>query len=525
MPATPRAPNVQVTPRSSQRLSKSRLVDALQCPRKLWLAVNNPGCASQEGGRDAKAEEGERVGALPRDLAHRQCGSSEYVGVSEPLGWRGGTRRSAEVLDAGGPCALFEAPFAHGALSVIADIVVRHANGELWLIEVKSATKLAGKPYIDDAAFQSWVMTQCGHAPDRVLIRLIDSAWTYAGDDDYRGLFRDEDVTDEVRKRLPHVPALLHVCQDVVAAAEPATRTGKHCDKPYPCAFAEHCQAWEREHFGAPTAFPVSLIGGRFRGRLSAAEKQRIADEGWADLRELPARFVSDPRAKAIIASVRTGKATATKGLRAKLAALPYPRYHFDFETINPAIPLWAGTQPYQQVPFQWSCHVEQRDGSVEHHAFLDLSGGDPREECARRIVALMGKRGGAVVVYFKPFEETRLKELARDLPHHAKGLQRVIAKLRDLLPIVGEHYYHPDLNGSFSIKAVLPTVAPELDYAQLSEVQDGGAAQLAWLEASASDTRAARRAELEAALLAYCQRDTEAMLVLTHRLAAMRDT
>ena len=522
MPATART-SAAATPRAAPRLTKSRLIDGLQCPRKLWLAVNNPGCVPQEAGRDATTEEGNRVGALARELARRQYERSEYIGVSEPLGWPGGLARSAEVLAEGGPCVLFEAPFAAGAFCALSDIVMRQADGELWLIEVKSATKLAGKPFIDDVSFQAWAMGECGFPPDRVLIRLIDNTWTYTGDDDYRGLFRDEDVTDQVRERLPHVPELLRACQGVVASAEPATRTGSQCHKPRPCAYAEHCQAWESEQFGPPVEFPISLIGGRFKGKFTKTEEQRIADKGWADLRELPARFPSHPRARAIVTSARTGKPTALKGLRAALDALPYPRYHFDFETINPAIPLWAGTHPYQQVPFQWSCHVEQRDGSVEHHAFLDLSGGDPREECARRIVALLGGNGGAVIVYFQPFEETRLKELARDLPHHAKGLQRVIGKLRDLLPIVGEHYYHPGLNGSFSIKAVLPTIAPELDYAQLSDVQDGSAAQLAWLDATASGTPTARRAELEAALLAYCQRDTEAMLVLTHRLAAMR--
>lgn len=504
------------------RLSKSRLVDALQCPRKLWLAVNEPACATVTAGQQAIFDTGNQVGEMARHLATQHYGRGDLIDVKEPLGWSGGTARCAAAMAEPGLQVLFEAPFVHGGLAVICDIVVRHSDGQVWLIEVKSATSTNDKPYVDDAAFQAWVMTQCGHAPDRVVIRLINTDWTYAGDGDYAGLFQDEDVTTEVRRRLPHVSGLLSVCQQLAQGTEPATRTGRQCNKPYACAFAEHCQAWEAEQFGAPPEFPVTLIGGRFKGKLSKLEQQRIADQGWADLRELPLRFPADARARAIVTSVRRGKATIVPGLKAALDALPYPRYHFDFETINPAIPLWAGTRPYQQVPFQWSCHVEQEDGSVEHHEFLDISGQDPRDECASRIIALMGREGGVVLAYYVTFEASRLKELARDLPRHAKGLKRVIAKLHDLYPIVGSHYYHPAMKGSFSIKAVLPTVAPELDYSLLGEVRHGGAAQQAWLEAIAPHTNAQRRVELQAALLAYCQRDTEAMLVLARRLARM---
>jgi hypothetical protein len=509
-------------PIRSVRLSKSRLLDALQCPRKLWLAVNQPGCAAVSAGQQAIFDTGNQVGEMARRLATQQHGLGELIDVKEPLGWSGGTARCLTALAEPGLHVLFEAPFVHGGLAVICDIVVRHPTGELWLIEVKAATSTKDKPYVDDAALQAWVMTQCRHAPDRVLIRYINSDWVYAGDGDYAGLFSDQDVTAEVQRRLPHVPRLLSVCQQVAQDAEPPIRTGAHCNKPNACGFAGHCQAWEAEQFGDPPEFPIALIGGRFKGKLTQRERQRITDQGWIDLRELPARFPADARARAIVNSVRRGKATVMPGLKATLDSLPYPRYYFDFETINPAIPLWAGTRPYQQVPFQWSCHVEHADGRVKHHEFLDISRHDPRDECARRIVALMGGPDGVVLAYYATFEATRLKELARDTPRHAKGLKRVIAKLQDLYPIVGNHYYHPDMHGSFSIKAVLPTVAPEMDYSLLGEVQHGGAAQQAWLEAVAPGTTAPRRVELQTALLAYCERDTEAMVVLTRKLSSI---
>ncbi len=505
---------------SLPRLSKSKLVAALQCERRLWLAVNHPEAETIDAQREAVFATGHQVGEVARQLATAHYRTGELIDVKEPLGWAGGLQRCSEALAQPGLKVLFEAPFSTEGLVVIGDIVVRHASGELWLIEVKSSTKIEGRPYVDDAAFQAWTMAQCGLAPDRVLIRVLAKSCVYPGRGDYRGLFRDEDVTDAVRERLPSVPKLLETSRRIADDAEPKIRPGPQCNKPYSCGFIGHCRHWEIERFGPPPEQPVDLIGRRNTGKLTAAERQRIANEGWTDLHQLPFHFPFDPRAQSIVRSVREGRPWVAPGLLTALKALPYPRYYFDFETIAYAVPVWSGTSPYQQVPFQWSCHVEHSDGHIEHHEFLDLSGKDPREACAASLVKLIGGVGGVVVVYYQTFEEGRIKELARDLPHHATALRRAVAKMRDLLPIVRDHYYHPDQHGSYSIKAVLPTVAPELDYGDLDEVQHGTAAQLAYVEASDERTGTERREQLRERLLAYCKRDTEAMLVLAQRLS-----
>jgi hypothetical protein len=89
-----------------------------------------------------------------------------------------------------------------------------------------------------------------------------------------------------------------------------------------------------------------------------------------------------------------------------------------------------------------------------------------------------------------------------------------VVARLVDLLPLYRKHFYHPSLDGSWSIKKVLPAVAPNLDYSTLEEVQDGQGAQRAYLEA-ATTSDPERRAVLKERMLAYCRRDTEAMVRL----------
>jgi hypothetical protein len=116
---------------------------------------------------------------------------------------------------------------------------------------------------------------------------------------------------------------------------------------------------------------------------------------------------------------------------------------------------------------------------------------------------------------YNAGFEKTRIKELAEKFPPLAQALLALISRVVDLLPIAREYYYHPSQQGSWSIKAVLPALCPDLHYDDLEGVQDGGMAMTAFVEAIAPRTTPARKAEIEQQLLDYCKLDTYAMVQL----------
>ena len=205
-------------------------------------------------------------------------------------------------------------------------------------------------------------------------------------------------------------------------------------------------------------------------------------------------------------------------GLRAALDTVEYPVHHLDFETIAPAIPLYARTRSYQAVPFQWSNHIETTDGALLHEAYLCPDARDPREELAFALLQSVGQEGS--ICTYTNYERTVLSGLADALPGQRRDLLAVLDRLWDLHAIIREHYYHPGFKGSFSTKAVLPAVVPQLAYDDL-EIREGTMASMQFYRMNFDPTDDVERAHIREALLKYCERDTLAMVELRRALRA----
>lgn len=264
--------------------------------------------------------------------------------------------------------------------------------------------------------------------------------------------------------------------------------------------------------------YPVTVLPGIAGKKLA----RQLLDDGFTDLRTVPAERMPTGALQRIYETTLTGEPYRhTRAMREAIAAWPTPHYYLDFETISFAIPRWLGTRPFEAVAFQFSCHVDHgmSPQAIEHHAFLDVSGNDPSRDCAEALVNVLGKHG-AIITYNASFERSCIRRLAAQCPDLAEALMALHERVVDLLPLVRSHYYHPDMRGSYSIKAVLPTVAPTLTYADLDGVQNGEDAQRAYLETIDPATAADRKAAITRALLAYCERDTWAMVVLAKTLS-----
>ena len=226
-----------------------------------------------------------------------------------------------------------------------------------------------------------------------------------------------------------------------------------------------------------------------------------------ADLTALQARVCD---------SVCNGKPYATNELAGALKEPKFPIHHLDFETFMLAVPRYIGTRPYQTLPFQWSNHIQSRNGTVRHEEYLCREDEDPRQEFAETLLATLGEKGSICI--YTTYEVRIIRELAEALPKLRRRLQALEDRVWDLKAVIKDHYYHPDFHGSFSLKAVLRAVVPSMSYDSLA-IQDGNAASRAHLEAILTDD-ADRRRELQDGLLEYCGQDTVAMVKLREALA-----
>ena len=484
-----------------RNLSKSKIIAFRQCPKRLWLEIHKP-----ELRDDSASEVVFKIGHQVGDIARTICdpnGTGETIDLNT-LGHSEALKRSAKLLTEGKK-PVFEAGLSMQGALAYADVMLPDmSDGDLrWrMIEVKSSTGVKAY-HQDDIAVQSHIAIASGLRLASVSLAHIDNSFVYQGDGDYRGLLHEVDLTSEALSRFDEVKEWLVGAHAIAALAEePEVATGPHCTTPFTCGFCDYCNRDK-----VLPEFPLESLP-----KLHYRKREQFVSEGYEDLREVPDNLLSVIQRRVKECSVTGTAYFDADGAKADLAPHGFPAYFLDFETVSFAVPVWKGTRPYQQTPFQFSLHRVEHSGSLVHTAFLDLTGADPSKAFAKSLIEQCGCEG-PVFVYNATFEKTRMRELAACFPELQPALNSIILRVVDLLPIAQNRYYHPSQHGSWSIKAVLPALCPDLSYDQLDGVQDGAMAIEAFQEATAPETSPERKAALEQQLLKYCELDTFAMV------------
>lgn len=483
-------------------LSKSRLTSFEQCPKKLWLSVHKRDVAESEAQSELKFAAGHKVGAIACQLVPGGVMIEAQPDLAAAL------EQTEKLLAAGHRQPIYEATFSHEGVLIQADIL-EPAGDDSWRIaEVKSSTSV--KDYhVADLATQVWVLENCQIKISGASVRHIDNNFVLRSPGDYSGLLKDVALEAEVEPIAANRSSVVAEARAILNGPEPAQKMGGQCSKPFSCEYQSYCRRGQLE----PVEWPVNILPRT--GKRIAKEMEAL---GIFDLRDVPVEALKNRQHQIVQQVTASGSIHHdVKGVKSATNDWAYPRHYLDFETIALPVPIWIGTRPYQQVPFQFSCHTEKLDRQITHTSFLSVDGSDPRRACAEALIDCVGKEG-AIIAYNASFERTCVKGLAEALPDLAAALHEIAERFVDLLPVAEANYYHRDQRGSWSIKKVLPTVAPELAYSDL-EVGDGEAAQLAWLEATSSECTSERREQIRASLEAYCARDTRAMVVLLRRL------
>lgn len=480
-------------------LSKSKIMAHRQCPKRLWLQAYQPELASESPTARIAMENGTQIGEAARTI---------YPGgtLIDTKDMSLALTQTQTALQNHPARPLFEGTFQHDGVLVRADILVPNGDGT-HLIEVKSSS--AVKDYqIDDIAIQAWVIREAGLPLNSLFVAYTDKNFRYAGNGSYDGLIRPTDVTTVAQAIIPKIEGWVDAARKTLSGPVPDIQCGKQCKQPYTCPFLSHCNTDD----ASAAAYPLDDLY-----KASKKFKQTLSARGFRDIRDIPPEMLTSDQHRRIQKAATDGKPYLDDKAGKKLRAAPYPRHYFDFETMSVGLPIWPDTAFHMVIPFQWSCHIERAPGQIEHHEFLANGSSDPRRDCAESLIASLGTEG-PIYAYHASFEKQRLQALADELPDLAAHLLSIAKRLICLERMTLASYYHPSMHGSWSLKRILPTVAQQLDYANLA-VSDGIQAQVAFAEIMSPQTSSERQAELRRQLLEYCGRDTEGLISLARFL------
>ena len=484
-------------------LSKSQYIRGLQCHKSLWLYKNKRHLLQPDNEQtDSLFATGNTVGDYAKQVfpggVEIEFDADDFDGMIS----------KTQQLIVQGVDNIYEATFKRKGVFAMADILHKTSDG--WnMVEVKASTRV--KPYhIDDAAIQ-WFALSNVLKLNKVFIMHINNEYVRYGDLDVDNLFRLEDITNDVLSLQADIPNKLMAMEDMLNHDMPDIEIGAHCDDPFECDFSHLC--WD-----IPEVSVFNLY------RMYSTKKLSLYKQGIVHYEDIPADYpLSEMQQLQVSAKLNNEVSIDKEIIREFLNSIRYPISFFDFETFQNAVPRFDGQRPYMQMPFQYSLHVINEQGDMTHFEYLGDENSDPRRALAERMITDLPATG-SIMAYNQSFEIDRIRDLASLYPDLADNLLLFIDRFVDLIkPFRNIGYYHPDFNGSFSIKSVLPAMFPddlELDYKKL-DIQDGGMAMDTFANLYLLKD-AGQRDEIRNNLLAYCHLDTLAMVRIWEKLTAI---
>ena len=486
--------------RSAKLLTKSKFMAGLQCPRYLWVYVNEPQRIPQPDiVTQHTFDQGHEVGNLAKKL---YPGGIDMAG----FGFREMLTETRVRLDDRKP--IFEAAFQSDPLYARIDILNPSDNGGWDIVEVKSSTSVKDEN-IADVAFQRHVCVQSGIQINRCFLMHINRDFVKQGDVDPAALLVTEDITDDVLELSGGIPDTVEDMMAIIAGTCPDLRIGRSCGTPYDCPLKDECWAVLPEH-------PVTDL---YR---IGAKMDSLLHSGVSAIIDIPADFTLNEKQLIQRSCVECGQPHVDfDGVTSFLETLKYPHHYLDFETFAMAIPLFDGTRPYDNIPFQFSLHSVSGPGiEPVHHHFLAQDGDDPRPAFLAALKAMLGE-GGSVIVYNQSFEEGVLRKLGEAFPEYIDWVNEVISRMVDLIvPFRAFHYYHPVQRGSASLKYVLPALTG-ISYKDLN-ISNGQVASLRFVAAAFGGIPEVEKRQIFNDLLVYCGQDTLGMVRIVERLRAL---
>ncbi|MFH1552136.1 MAG: DUF2779 domain-containing protein [Candidatus Omnitrophota bacterium] len=495
-------------------LTKTNYISGLQCDRYLWTKYNDPEkIPKPEAATLHRFNQGHEVHGLAQTPTKEWFPDGIHVPEDD---FMDNIRQTKELLKKRVP--LFEAGILVGKTFVRVDILVPVGKDKWDIIEVKSGTKVKDEN-VDDVSFQKYVCEKFGLKINKCFLMHVNNEYVKKGNFDPKAFFVKEDVTDEadevikgesktkVAKPVGGIRNRIEEMIEVIGKKKcPDVSIDRHCGKPYDCP-VEGCK-WD--------SLPPENVFELYRG---GEKSYNLFKKEIEAIKDIPADVKLTKIQEIQKHCAVTGKPHINKGdIEDFLSTVQGPLYFLDFETFNPAVPIYEGTRPYQRIPFQFSLHVVRGGKSkVEHYSFLADGTEDPRSKFLAELKKVLGNEG-SIIAYNHSFEKGVLRELAEIFPEYKGWVNGVSGRFVDLLnPFRSFHYYNPKQEGSASLKKVLPALTGK-SYDGM-DIANGDAAGSAFLKLVRGDVSEKERKKIRDDLEKYCGLDTEGMIWILDEL------
>ena len=480
-------------------LTKSKYLVGLQCSKYLWVMLNEPDRIPKP---DASTQHRFDQGHLVGELAKKWFPDGIDIPADD---FKDNLKQTEELLKKRKP--LFEAGLMVNNIFSRIDVLKPVSNDEWDIIEVKSSTSVKDVN-IHDVSFQRYCCEKYGLKIRKCYLMHINNMYIRQAEIDSAGLLTMTEITTEVDEATNGIQQRIdNMFSAIISEKCPAVTIGKQCNNPYECPLKEEC--WEF----LPKNNVFNLYDDRNKRSLD------LFGQGIYAIKDIPDGFSLSGKQEIQKDCEIKGKPYIDKtAINQFLNTLQYPLYYMDFETFSTAIPLFDGTRPYQQIPFQFSLHIVDEDNATaRHYSFLADGTNDPRGEFIDSLKKVLVNSGN-IVVYNQGFEKGVLNRLATLLPKYNKWVEDLNNRIIDLLvPFRSFHYYDPRQKGSASLKNVLPVITGK-GYEGLN-ISDGMNASLAFLDVISNNVSGEQRVKLRQDLEKYCALDTEGMIWIVDKL------
>jgi len=485
-------------------LTKSNYLLGLQCPKLLWVAKNQKERIPEP---DFVAKHNFEAGNIIGVLATKIFGEG-----TDLSGFNFGENLEAtkEALMLRKP--IFEAGLLKEDLFSRGDVLFPVGENEWDIIEVKSATQVK-EINIHDVSFQKHVYEKAGLKIRKCFLMHVNNQYVRDGEIEPKEFFVQEDITEKVLEFSEGIEnRIKNMLKIINSKKEPKCSIGVHCSDPYDCPLMKEC--WKDVPEGSVFEFY----------RMFRKKCFELHDGGIVCLNEVPeAITLNDKQKIQRRLAFDGGKHIDKLGIKNFLNKLEYPIYYLDFETINPAVPKFDGMKPYQRIPFQFSLHVQEKEGGeLKHVSFLAEGMSDPRPKFMQALKDNLGEKG-SVLVYNQAFEKGVMNESSDALPEFKKWyLENILPRIKDLWDVFKDFsYYDPKQKGSTSIKYVLPVLS-ELSYGDL-DIGNGMLASLEYERVTYGNVNEKEKEKVRKALEKYCELDTLAEVEIVKGLGKIK--